>query len=240
MINIRRITLVLALLAASTLGCQTVTNLLTGTPTPRPQPTMPPEPTLAPEATQPEMEDTPTAEGEVPTQPDITMPTLPALPLGAGATLSSPADTENILAGSSVPKTLEELSAQKYTDQQYQQMNHTFPFPVVLSSEQPALWQWGWCATTQDILDQNLKEISVAFSMNGQPVSLDQFYVFDSQSTDSQGNTLPCHNWATVASKWPKGATALQTVVTFADKINDGMNDYPAGKQTFIYAVMRQ
>ena len=234
--HVRRITPLLALLAITTLACQTVMNLVQpGTPTIPPVPTLAAVPTLAPEPTQPQ-------QGE-PTQPSGQgQPTLPvALPtqlqgLGTGAKLSSPADTKTALSGSNPPKALEALATEQYTDTQLQQMNHTFPYTVQLTGEQPVLWWWGWCATTQDILNQNLQHITVAFSMNGLPVPLDQFYAYDSQVTDAQGNTLPCHSWATVASGWPP-AVALQTVVTFDAKINDGMNDYPAGNQTFVYAV---
>ena len=236
--HVRRITPLLALLAASTLACQTVLNLAKPpTPTFRPVPTLAPIPTLPPEEapTQPSGQGQPTLPVAVPTELQGVVPTQ-LQGFVAGAKLSTPDETKTALSGGNPPQTLETLATEQYTDSELQQMNHTFPYTIQLSGEQPVLWTWGWCATTQDILNQNLQHITVAFSMNGQPVPLDQFYVSDSQGTDAQGNTLPCHSWATVASNWPP-VSALQTVVTFDAKINDGMNDYPAGNQTFVYAV---
>jgi hypothetical protein len=248
--HFRRITLVLSLLAAGTLACQTVMNLASpATPT-RPVPTLAPVPTVPQEEqpTQPSAQGEPTLpplavptqlQGIVPTQLQGLMPTMPSVQgLFGGATLSSPADTETALSNTTPPKTLEALATEKYSDKEMQLMNHTLPYTVKLSGEQPVLWMWGWCATTQDILTQNLQHIKLSFSMNAQAVSLDQFYAFDSPTTDSQGNTLQCHNWATVASNWPP-AVELQTVATFDAKINDGMNDYAAGTQTDIYVVTR-
>jgi hypothetical protein len=241
--HLRRISLMISIMALCALSCQTVTRMFTlSSPTPRPLPTRA-RPTQArprPTATTPQGEAPTQPESQTPTQPGGAVST-PATPGTGGApTLSSPADTETALSGSTPPQFLEELATEQYSPSQMQQMNHAFPYTIMLKGEQPVLWQWGWCATTQTILDQNLKQITAAFSMNGQPVDLSQFYAYDSQQTDPTTNTtLPCHSLATVVSNWPKGATALQTVVTFASKINDGMNDYAAGNQTFNYAVTR-
>ncbi len=171
-------------------------------------------------------------------------------------TLSSPSDTETILAGNKPPQELQGLALETYSDFDLQQINHTFPFTIQLASNLRATWDAGWCATTQAILDQNLKQISFAFSMNGQPVALSQFYesswsglpsglaqytqyyAWSRQTSSSLGKTWACHSWATVVSNWPKGAAnVLRTVMTIASKINNGMSDYDAGQQTVIYTV---
>jgi hypothetical protein len=89
-------------------------------------------------------------------------------------------------------------------------------------------------------LADNLQHITPTFSVNSVPVDVSRFYAFDSQSTDSQTNqTVQCHSYAVVVSQWPQGQTNLETVVTFDAKLNDGMNDYQPGTQTFDYTVTR-
>jgi hypothetical protein len=169
-------------------------------------------------------------------------PTPTATPIPPTATvppptLSSPSDTQAILAGNKPPQDLEQLATETYSDSDFQQ-KHTFPFTIQLASNLRATWAGAWCATTQAILDQNMKQVTFAFSMNGQPVALSQFYEWSGQTTDDSGKTWACRSWSTVVSNWPKGATtALQTVLTFASKINDGMYDHDAGQLTFIYTV---
>ena len=188
-------------------------------------------------------------------------PTPAATPIPPTATvppptLSSPSDTQAILAGNKPPQELQGLALETYSDFELQQINHTFRFTIQLASNLRATWDAGWCATTQAILDQNMKQITFAFSMNGQPVALSQFYesswsglpaelaqytqyyAWSRQTSSSLGKTWACHSWSTVVSNWPKGSTTvLQTVLTFASKINDGMYDHDVGQNTFIYTV---
>ena len=169
-------------------------------------------------------------------------PTPTATPIPPTATvppptLSSPSDTQAILAGSKLPQDLEELATETYSVSDWQQ-KHTLPYTIQLASNLRATWTGGWCATTQAILDQNLKQITYAFSINGQPVALSQFYEWSSPWTDDSGKTWACHNLSTVVSNWPKGVTTvLRTVITFVSKINDGTSDYGPGRQTLIYTV---
>ncbi len=153
-------------------------------------------------------------------------------------TLSSPSDTKAIVEGNNPPSTLGSLATEEYSEADLQQVNRTFPYTIQLASNLRALWEAGWCATTQAILDQNMKQMTFAFSMNGQPVAPSQFYEVTFEGTDESGKAVACHAWGTVVSNWPKGAaTVLQTVQTIASKINNGRSDYDAGQQTFIYTV---
>ncbi len=219
--NLRPFGLWLALAALLALGCQTVTRLYAP-----PTPTLPPPP--QPTAPLPAA----TRAGSRATATPLALPTLPsdsAVPL-----LGTPAEAQKALADSS-SIFLEMLAPESYTDAELAEMNRTFSFTIVLGQEQPLLWQYGWCATTQAILKQNLQLMSVAFEMNGAPVPEDQSYAYDSQSS---GN-LECHSYVALVYNWPKGKTSLQTTVTFDAKLNDGMSDYGPGQQTFAYTVTR-
>jgi hypothetical protein len=214
----RTLGLGLSLLVLLALSCQTVTGLVTGKPTAtsnRPKP----------------------ASTAVP--PPSRIVTAPPSANGQAPSLGTLAETKAALA-SQPNNVLEALASERYTPAEMAQMNQTFPFTIALGGDEPVLWEYGWCATTAAVLKANLQHVTPQFSMNGAPVGMDQFYAFDSQSTDSQTNTpLQCHSYAVLVSHWPAGETKLQTVVTFNAKINDGLGDYPPGTQTFEYTVTR-
>ncbi len=103
---------------------------------------------------------------------------------------------------------------------------------MALDADARLVWGYGWCATTQEILNQNYEHLNIEFAINGQPVELDKFYL-----DESENNGLFCKSFYAVVFRWPSGETKLQTVVTFEEKINDGVGDYEAGTQTFDYTV---
>ena len=221
--NLRSLGLVLSALALLSLSCQTVTSMFSpSTPTAararpaatagvKPAATSPGNPTATPRAVSPT------------SAPGANAPTIGTL-----------AESQQAYNDGSI-KYLEELAAEQYSSADLQQMDKTFPYTLQLAQEQPLLWQFGWCATTPAILKQNLALISYTFSINGAPVEISQFYAYDSQSSDQ----LECHSYVAVLAHWPKGKTTLQTIVTFDGKLNDGVSDYPAGRQTFVYTVNR-
>ncbi len=213
--------LFLALAAWLALSCQTVTRLVTS-PTPPP---VPGGPTLAAPRPSGHATATPPA-ASVPTFP----PSDAAVPL-----LGTPAESQKALSDPSA-SFLEALAKEQYSGNDFNQMNRTFPFTIPLAQEQTLLWRDGWCATTQAILSDNLQHIAVAFEMDGAPVDLSQFYAYDSQRADQ----LACHSYVAAVYNWPKGKTVLQSTVTFAAAINDGLNDYPAGNQVFVYTITRR
>jgi hypothetical protein len=218
--NLRTLGLLPSILALLTLSCQTVTRLYSpSTPTPaRGRPTARVNPTTTPRAANP------TA-------------TAVAAPSAALPTLGTLAETENALNSGSVSY-LDELANEHYSSADLLQMDTTFPYTIDLTRDQNLLWQAGWCATTRDILQQNLSLMAYKFSINDKPVDLSRFYLSDDQQTQAN-QTLYCHSYVAVVSHWPKGTTTLQVVVTFDATLNDGLDDYPPGRQTFVYTVTR-
>lgn len=128
---------------------------------------------------------------------------------------------------------LEELAQESYSPAELAQIGTTFAYSVPLAKDQRLLWGWGWCATSQLILNDNYQQIQLEFSVNGQVLDQAEQFAEIAQS----GNGLFCKSYYTVVYRWPSGDTQLQTVVTFESPINDGGADYPAGKQTFNYTV---
>ncbi len=217
----------LTLLVALSLSCQTVTRLVGGGAAPT---AFSPTPIQVPAAN-------PTATEASPALSTATPP--PAA--GAEAPTLGTIDETKAALQAHPNSVLEALASERYTASELAQMNQTFPFTIDLAGDTPALWEYGWCATTAAILADNLKHITPQFSMNGQPVDVGKFYAFDSQSADSQTNqTIQCHSLAVVVTHGPQGQSKLQTLVTFDAKVNDGMGDYEPGTQTFDYTVTRQ
>jgi len=225
--SFRSIGLWVTFLALLTLSCQAVTGLVAGKPTAAP---LRPTSTEAPAAK------------PAPTERPQARPTAATPPPASGAeapTLGTLDETKTAVEAHP-DSVLEALANERYTSSDLAQMNKTFPFTIDLAGDNPALWEFGWCATTQAILADNLKHITPQFIMNDAPVDIGKFYAFDSQSTDSQTNqSIQCHTYAVVVTHWPQGESKLQTVVTFDAKLNDGMSDYEAGSQTFDYTVTR-
>jgi len=155
-------------------------------------------------------------------------------PLGAGITPSgSPkigSDSEARQAAQSGTPLLDSLAREQYNDLPEPGQVHTYTVALGLSS--PVLWANFWCATTNDILKDNLAHIQYKFTLNGQEIPVDKFVSFD---TESQGQ--PCHVQFVLLDQWPAGEHHLETVITFDKEINDGMKTYPAGERHLLYNV---
>ncbi len=234
----RRLGLCLGCLALLTLSCQAVTSLVApqATMTPPRQAPIVATPTPAGEA---ELGATSTPARAAPTEAPLASPT--AVPSAGSAqstpTLGTANETKTAIQSSSA-NVLEQLAAELYTPEDFLQMDKTFQYTVDLTSDEPALWSYGWCATTSAILQDNLNHIKPRFLMNGIPVAISRFLAVSNQTTDSQsGQTLQCQSFVVLVSHWPQGTTRLQTIATFDTLVNDGLSDYPAGTQTFDYTV---
>jgi hypothetical protein len=147
-----------------------------------------------------------------------------------GPTLGAVETTEAALKANT--KALEQVAKERYSPQELAQMNRNFTYTVALDKEQRLTWGWGWCATSQAILDDNYKHIKLEFKASQEIIALDKFFAASDES-----NGLFCKSYYVVVFNWPGGETKLQTKVTFDQKINDGTADYAAGTQTFEYTV---
>jgi len=144
--------------------------------------------------------------------------------------IGSPRETR--IAISEQTRVLDALAPEEYSDEALAQVGETFTYTVTLDRNEKLIWVYGWCATTQAILEQNLERMTFDFSVNGTPVDARQFQVFDGQADD-----LECRSYTAVVYDWPTGTTTLETKVTYDEKINDGLADYPEGSQAFVYTV---
>lgn len=155
-----------------------------------------------------------------------------SLHIEAGPIIGSPRETR--VAVAEQVSLLEHLAQERYDAAALAEVGRTFTYTVTLDEEQDLLWAYGWCATTQALLEQNLEDMTLDFSVNGTVVDIRQFEILG----DSP-NGGACLYFAAVVYAWPQGATRLEVKVTYEARINDGTSDYAPGSQTFVYIVNR-
>ncbi len=156
-------------------------------------------------------------------------------PAGAGVTPSGPpkvASAAEAEAGVTSAQPIEELAREQYTSAELSQMDSVFTYTIALDKSQDMLWSWGWCATSNEILKDNIEHITVKMTLDGEEIALDTFATFEGENSGQF-----CRFYYTLLSDWPAGQHGVQTLVTFDDPINDGTADYPTGSQTFQYNV---
>ena len=154
------------------------------------------------------------------------------LQIEGGPVLASAASSTKALEAGA--QFLDELAAEKYDSSELSQAGKTYTYTVSLDKDQRLFLINGWCATTQAVLSDNYTHIVLDFSVNGAPVDLQQFAVFDGPSGDQF-----CRYYYALVYRWPKGTTTIEVKVTFDDKISDGTADYPKGTHVYKYVVTR-
>ena len=154
------------------------------------------------------------------------------LQIEGGPVLASAASSTKALGAEA--QFLDELAAEKYDSSELSQAGKTYTYTVSLDKDQRLFLINGWCATTQAILSDNYTHIALDFSVNGAPVDLKQFAVFEGPNGDQF-----CKFYYALVFHWPRGTTTIEVKVTFDDKINDGTADYPKGTHVYKYVVTR-
>jgi len=106
-------------------------------------------------------------------------------------------------------------------------------YEVQLDQTEPAIWSYGWCATTQVILEENFTHLQLDFIINEESKLLEHLFVQDVRRED--GST--CREYTVVVNQWTQGQHQLEVRVAFTEPTDDGWNLYPAGTHTFKYIV---
>lgn len=106
-------------------------------------------------------------------------------------------------------------------------------YEINIDRNEDALWEYGWCTTTEGILKENLAQMEVAFVVNGILVSGDRLAVTEYQRSDDGY----CRSLTALITYWPPGQHQLETRITFRNPTDDGWNVYPAGTHIFKYFV---
>lgn len=116
------------------------------------------------------------------------------------------------------------------------QPGDVYIFEIRLSQSEPLRWTYGWCATTNKILEENFAQMKLEFVMNGAPIS-DDYIATNTWQRDSDSGGGSCRSYIALITNWPSGTHQLEVRVTFLLPTNDGWNLYPAGTHIFKYFV---
>ena len=179
--------------------------------------------------------------GMIPLNSDATETTEPAAsaapevttePAGAMPTMEKNADTmlETLKAGDFVY--LSQLAEEQYTEEDYAKPG-TLTFTVNITDDKPTYLNYGWCTTTEEILQQNFEHIRVGLYFNGKPLGQDVVHPI----TYTRPDNFVCLEFGVLMSDWLPGKYELAAVATFNEKINDGAADFEAGDYIFEYTV---
>jgi hypothetical protein len=95
-----------------------------------------------------------------------------------------------------------------------------------ISANQAVFIFWGWCATTPEILQQNMEHITISYIFNSETLPFVQFYKSNTKNSDGQF----CQNYSGVIRYWPVGQHTLEYLMTSDATINDGVSEYKKGE----------
>jgi hypothetical protein len=113
------------------------------------------------------------------------------------------------------------------------QPGDVYSYEIQLTESTPLVWSYGWCTTTQAILEENFSHINLEFTINGTAVSSGSFAVTEYERSDGGR----CREHAALVNDWPPGQHIIESRITFTQDINDGWDIYPAGTHIFKYLV---
>ena len=126
---------------------------------------------------------------------------------------------------------LASLAKEQYTDDDTAQPG-TLTYTVEITDDTPTYFNYGWCTTTDEILEQNFEHIRIGLYFNGDALPGDVVHPITYQLSD-----MVCLDFVALLSDWPNGEYELRAVATFDEQINDGIADFEAGDYIYEYNV---
>ena len=129
---------------------------------------------------------------------------------------------------------LQSLAQEEYTSEELDRKTPgTLTFTIKITDDTPTYFNYGWCTTTQEVLEQNFEHITVKLYFNEEQLGNDVVHPVSFTRPDG----LVCVDFGVMMSAWPNGTYTLEAVSTFNETINDGIADYAAGDYIFVYNV---
>lgn len=221
----RRLVVVVAALAVASLSCSTVSQQLV--------------PQLTPVPAQPSIDGTTPA--APPESSGLGADEIGPLQIEGGPTIASPREARIAIEAQEV-EDLRRLAPENddYTIDDLNTVPGLLRYTVELDRDRKALLFYGWCATSPDLLEQNLRAMTIEFVVAEQVVPEDQLLIARSEEVDSSsGETLVCQSYYLVLSDWPEGETTAAVNIDFTESVYDGMADYGPGLQEMVFTITR-
>jgi hypothetical protein len=123
------------------------------------------------------------------------------------------------------------LAEERYSEEEVNQPG-THTYTVEITDDTSTYFNYGWCTTTEEILEQNFEHIKIGLYFNGEPLGSDVVHPITYELND-----MVCLDFVALLSNWPNGEYQLTAVATFDEKINDGVADFDAGEYIYQYNV---
>ena len=127
---------------------------------------------------------------------------------------------------------LQSLAEEEYTAEDYAKPG-TLTYTVTITEDTPTYFNYGWCTTTEEILQQNFEHIRVGLYFNGEPLGQDVVHPV----TFTRPDGFVCLDFGVLMWDWVPGEYKLAAVATFEEEINDGAADFEAGDYAYEYNV---
>ena len=158
-------------------------------------------------------------------------PETSAVPSGSMPTMETDSNVvlESLKAREGVY--LAALAEERYSDAETNQPG-TLTYTVNITDDQPTYFNYGWCTTTEEILQQNFEHIKIGLYFNDEALQSDVVHPITYQLND-----MVCLDFVALLSNWPNGEYRLRAVATFDEQINDGLADFEAGDYIYEYNV---
>ena len=127
---------------------------------------------------------------------------------------------------------LQALSKEQYTEAEFARPG-MLTFTATVTNDKPTYFNYGWCTTTEEILQQNFEHIKIRLYFNGEELGKDVVHPI----TFTRSDGFVCIDFGVLISDWSPGEYQLETVATFEEKINDVAADFEAGDYVYQYNV---
>ncbi len=141
-------------------------------------------------------------------------------------------DRDEVFSLSPKVKALGELSREKYTPDDRNAINRELLYTIDGTPDLPMFWRWYWCATTKELLNQNMREIDTLFEADGQVITREQL-----ASTDYAFETGWCFTYSTILKDWKPGVYHLVQTTIIKSSIHDGQETFSPGYKKYDFTV---
>jgi len=117
-------------------------------------------------------------------------------------------------------------------------LENNIEYKVTISADKKVRFNFGWCATTRKILDENLNSVKFVFTIDDAYIENIQKEYYDTQDSSDPTKQNSCYKTGGMVSGWQEGHTYRVVFGMTIDKpIFDGWNTYPKSDRLRIYLI---